>query len=499
MQSVFGIEIVGLALILIATGLYVTGHRRWSLLMYVSFLSDGFQVFTDSILGVKNIDMAFIYTLLVLPFSAIYEKRNKQEDGVQRWLVWAMLAFMLCSVAFSYEHYHIHPIQILQGSRYLFLFLGYFFVVKASKKEILWIVNKIYKITVVVSVLYMLEVFFDLPTLPYDMGVARDAAVGLGRYYNSPFYLPLCIYLSIFAPGVLKIRFRMACLVVLIVAQVATLGRVEIAATLLMVLLGILLRGNRSQTVRILLVGTILFVPMAEIIENRFVKSTNSELDVKSVFEGNYKDLSKENISKNGTLTYRFAWVYERWEYLETRPWSEQVFGLGLISDSQFYEVLSRYSFQLGLLDPNTHMPLQMKTPDISYGNLLTMLGRGGGALLLALWVYLAIQGFRHRKEEPFEVVLFLLVTGYLIRSLSGVVVSDPGNLIVPMMLYACYWRKDQLPIPTAEAEPVDAEEETEETETEEKPNEDSSHRVGPGQPDAELLRVAGTAEGEPR
>lgn len=445
MQSTLGIGLIGLTLLLTAIALYIFGHKRWSLLMYVSFLSDGFEVLTDSVIGMKNIDMAFIYTIVILPFSLLYEKNHqKTEDRTLTILVLTMLGFLICSALFSFQYYKFTPVQILQGGRYLLLFMGYFFVVKTKREDVLWTIDKIWKVTVIVSVLYILEVFFDWSLLSYGMEVRKEATTGLSRYYNSPFYLPLCIYIGIFTPRILKTRFRMPGLIILIIAQIATLGRVEIAATFLMVLLGIMLKGNRTQVVRILFVLTILYLPMSEIIQNRFTGTNNSELDVKAVFDGSYKDLTQRNISNNGTLTYRFAWVYERRTYLDSRPLPEKFFGLGLISDSQFYEVLSRYHFHLGLRDPNTGMPLQMKTPDISYGNMLTMLGYGGGTLLMVLWLYIAVQGFRHRREQPFDVVLFLLITGYIIRSFSGIVVSDPGNLIVPFMIYSCYELADK-------------------------------------------------------
>lgn len=427
----------GTLFLLIALVLYVTRHKRWSLLFYISFLSDGFEVLTDSIIGIKNLDLAFVYTIVILAFTAFYEKKQANENKLLRKLVLVMMAFIICSMVFSYTHYGFSPFQILQGGRHLLLFAGYFFVIKTPQDDVEWLIDKIFKITVVVSVLYILQVFLDLPLLSYGMEVKKDASTGISRYYNSPFYLPLSIYIGIFKPDMVKTRFRIPCLVILAIAQVATLGRVEIITTFMMVMLGILLRGNRSQIVKIGLGLSILLYPMAEILGNRFSKA--SELDVKAIFSGSYKDLTQRNISNNGTLTYRFAWVYERRSYLDTRPLSEKLFGFGLISDSQFNEVFRHYYFRIGLKDKNTGLPQQLRTPDIAYGNILSTLGYGGGALIMTLWIYMAVLGFRHRNDQPFEGVLFLLVTGYIIRSLSGTVISDPGNLIIPFLIYSCY------------------------------------------------------------
>lgn len=159
--------------------------------------------------------------------------------------------------------------------------------------------------------------------------------------------------------------------------------------------------------------------------------------DIKEILSGQYKQSVKYNISNSGTLSYRFAWVYERIEYLTHRPIGENLFGLGLITDSQTREVYQRYKFNLGLTNPETGIPYQMSTPDIAYGNLVTQFGFLGGILLLYIWFIMTIISYKYREFHPLVFCLFITLTSYILSSVSGSIISDTGNLVIPFLILA--------------------------------------------------------------
>ena len=433
----------GAALLVLAISLYVLGRKRWSLLLFISFLSNGFEMLTDDVIGVKNADLAVMYMVVVSVFSYLREPKNTVEDPILRRLVLALFFFLLASVAFSYQYYKFTPYQIVQGGRHLFLFASYFFIIKTKSRDILWLVEKIYKITLVVSVLYIGEVLFGWRLMPYAMEVKIELSTGLGRFYNSPLYLPLSIYLAMFRPKTVHVRNRTVELAILFLAQICTQGRVEIVVTFMMVFLGTLLINRRSTAMRVMLVTAIMMMPVMSILQSRFANDDSSS-DVRTILQGGYKDISKKGATEGGTLTYRFAWIYERYMYLKDRPFGEKVFGLGMITDSQTEEVLQRYHFFVGLELDETGMISQMSTPDIAYGNLLTRFGYVGGLLLLAIWLYMAYRAYQMRKFSPYEIVLAILLTGYMIRSLSGSTISETRHIIVPFMLFTLYCRMEK-------------------------------------------------------
>ena len=181
---------IGIIILIFAVGIYISGNKKWSTLIYLGMLNNGFQVLTDRVIGIKNLDIAFIYMVIICIYSQIYEKPPKVEYGIKKHVYW-LFAFMVCSVLFSYIHYGFTFAQILQGSRHLWFFMSYLFLRKLRYKDVIWIFEKLYYITLIVSVLYIIQVIFRLPTLPYyDLEYVKNIAsygcfIGLDRLYKN--------------------------------------------------------------------------------------------------------------------------------------------------------------------------------------------------------------------------------------------------------------------------------------------------------------------------
>ena len=112
------------------------------------------------------------------------------------------------NIMFSYNHYHFSSYQILQGSRASFLFLSYFFLRRQKIEDLLWLNRTFFYITLITSVLYILEVFLNLPVLPYKQETAKiDEYTGIMRYYNFPPLLYWYLYVSILSPQFIKSKF----------------------------------------------------------------------------------------------------------------------------------------------------------------------------------------------------------------------------------------------------------------------------------------------------
>lgn len=431
---------LGSALLVLAIITYMFGWKRFSLFIFFTFMLKGWVVLTDDIMGMKNYDLAFAYTLVILIYSAIFENKVPAIDDLRlrRWL-YAFFFFMLLDVTFSYVHYSFTPFQILQGSRSSFLFLSYFFIKKTKKSDLLWLNEAFFYITFITSILYILEVFFDLPVLPYyDEGAKIDDFTGIKRFYNCPPLLYWYLFVSIISPNLIKSRLTFIGSFIFVTALIATLGRTQIAITFGVLALGVIMRGQLKSTLSFALVCMVIAAPFAQTISARFVgrdkDSTANEIE--AILHGGIQETVKVGNTKDvGTFTYRLAWVYERAEYLATRSVDENIFGLGLISDSQVLTVQKMYAFNLGLKDAEDNIA-QMVTPDISYGNLLSKYGYVGGGIYLMIWIYLIIHFYRQRHNSPLSFLAFLLIFDNIFLSFSGSTISDQGNLAIPFMLY---------------------------------------------------------------
>lgn len=423
--------------ILLATSilLYIINSKKWSLLLFLSFVSKGFCFLPDEIIGVKNLDLAFIYTFVVILFSLFTKDKIVQNKWLTLFIL-LLFCFLLCSAFFSHFYYSFSALQILQGGRHLFLFLGYFIIIRQKRDDLLWLIKIVYVLTVISSILYAIQVVTGWGVLPYGEAI-MDEITGVWRYYNSPLYLPLCIYITIFAPNLIKIPMKKVWLVVMIIAQILTLGRLEIATTLFIVIIGFLFQRKPSTIIASVIILFILSFPMSDLLISRYTSETyNSESDIETIFNGGFKEMATGDRKIEGTLSYRFAWVYERYLYLKDRPFAEKMFGLGMISDSQYDLVLQRYNFRTGLINQESNEPTQLETPDIAYGNLLTKYGYLGSIILLAILCYMIFYSYAYRNDNPYYFILFLLMTGYMIRSLSGSIISSTSNLIMPFILF---------------------------------------------------------------
>ena len=431
---------IGYILLGIAIFTYIIELRKISLVIFFSFMLNGWCVLTDDILGSKNYDLALVYIIFTLVYSNLFEKKPPRiPDGKLRFWLFLFFLFMVIDIIFSLKHYQFTGYQVLQGCRASFLFLSYFILKNFDKEDFVWVHKLFFYITLVTSILYIFEVLFDWQLLPYDYEhVKIDDFTGIKRYYNSPPLLYWYIFVTILAPKQLKSYFSFPGIFILVIALIATLGRTQIAMTGIVLALGLIVQHKAKSLLMVAFVTMVLYAPFAGIIGLRFAgkyeKSTGSE--IKSIFSGGIQETAYiGNTNDVGTLTYRFAWIYERGAYLATRPLSENLMGLGLISDSQTITVHQRYAFLLGLPDQDGETT-QMTTPDISYGNLFSKYGYLGSIIYLCIWIYLLFFFIHHKRDNDYSFLGLLIVLEMILLSFSGTSTSDQGNLIYPFMVY---------------------------------------------------------------
>ena len=179
---------IGYILLGIAIFTYIIELRKISLMIFFSFMLNGWCVLTDDVLGSKNYDLALIYIGFNLAYSTLFEKKPPRipDMKLRFWLV-LFLLFMLLDILFSLKHYQFTTYQVIQGCRASFLFLSYYILKDVDRKDFIWVNQFFFYITLVTSVLYVFEVLFDWHLLPYDYdNVKIDDFTGIKCYYNSP-------------------------------------------------------------------------------------------------------------------------------------------------------------------------------------------------------------------------------------------------------------------------------------------------------------------------
>lgn len=82
----------------------------------------GFGLWTDAVLGVKDKDLAIIYTFIISIY--LISKGEYKLPKFKFFKLYKLFClFLICSVLFSYTYYEFSFYQILQGGRD---FLSYF-------------------------------------------------------------------------------------------------------------------------------------------------------------------------------------------------------------------------------------------------------------------------------------------------------------------------------------------------------------------------------------
>lgn len=425
---------LGIILLLISIILYVKGNKKWSILLFISFCGDGFMLLTDNVIGFKNQDAAFLYLVIILLYSHLYEKKTiyVHNPKIEKWLK-VFFIFMILNILFSLFFYKLNMIQILQGGRRYLIIFSFFFIRKIKTYDIEWILSQIVHITTITSILYIIQCQTGLPVLPDgDIYYSNDSVDGTFRYYNAPTFLTLSMLLLLFYPKYYKGWKNSTAILIMFVALLSTQTRTFIAGMIMVILVGFYINGSYKKTVKYLLLGAIVITPFIPILTERFDngdKSTSG--DLQAILAGEFM---KNNIAYSGTMSFRFALVYERAHYLTERSIGEQVFGMGLLSDQQKALVRKMYNFKVGLRGENGHVT-QLSSPDIAYANLICRLGFVGMTIYLIIWGIIMAQAYKCRKQHLIVLCLFLNLCGMFIMSFSSATISYTESIILPMML----------------------------------------------------------------
>lgn len=419
---------IGYLLLLIALLLYIKPkYRHWSFFLYLSFMmgyGGGFGLWTDEVLGAKNGDLAIIYTFVISIVMVFKRQYNIPKWSFVVQYKWFIL-FLFASVLFSLFYYHFTPFQILQGGRSFLLIFAFPILVNIKQRDFDKVLQLLIKVCVLTSMLYILQTISRHAIMPYGE-LDTDPTTGLPRFYNSPANLDIFLALTFLKPELFKgriIYYR----ILFFLALVCTLGRTQIITTILLVFIALFFDGKIQKIGKYVIVIGVMMLPFIGVLSDRFTGDEAS--DFSDIQAGNFKEGYVQGRDQ-GTLLYRFAWVYERYDYIIHRPLGEQLFGLGLISDSQPW-VDKHYNFKIGLPNPDGIGAVQLSTPDISYGNIMTRLGFLGGVIYITFIVSLLFFLLKRRKDNVFILVSAASIMLLFINSFSGSLMSETRSFTI--------------------------------------------------------------------
>lgn len=195
---------LGVTLLCIALFLFFKPKYRYlSYFLYLGFMLGtygGFGLLTDSVLGVKNKDLAIVYTFAISLYLVLTGQYKLPNVGFIRWYK-LFICFLICSIFFSHFYYGFSWIQILQGGRDFILIFSLPIFMRIKPNELNKLMPILLWITIISSVLYILQVVMGRALMPYSGEPKIDPSTGLVRLYNSPVLLNLFLALTFVVPN----------------------------------------------------------------------------------------------------------------------------------------------------------------------------------------------------------------------------------------------------------------------------------------------------------
>jgi oligosaccharide repeat unit polymerase len=426
---------MGYILVLIAIFLYFRGKKVYSIALFFSFILSGFRILPDIFLDAKLTYMAFIYVCVISLYNAhtisgYFTKKPLSKP------IGLFLMFILVSCCFSCFYYGFSSIDVIVISFRYSILLSYFFLIRLSRNEVTKVLHIFLVITTITAVLFILQTFTAVQLLAYSYETwdVREAGVGIVRWQNRAPLVELFLLMSIFCTSIFNKKCLLWCMAIFVIAMIVGMVRTSMISMLGTIIIGFILVKKYRQKFykRILLLGIIL-LPLFSIINSRFeTGGTRDDLKT-SISLNNVNDYIKQydgSQAFGSTLTFRIAWIMERWQYLQHRPFVESLFGLGLMPPHH-PEILRKYDFKIGLIDQNTGRVGQIRTIDTAWGNLLTTLGILGTCLWLYL-CYTIVNILNYRKKiDELAVSFFLLFIYYLLFSIAHSEISEPYTMVI--------------------------------------------------------------------
>ena len=167
----------------------------------------------------------------------------------------------------------------------------------------------------------------------------------------------------------------------------------------------------------------IAFPFLSELLESRGANS-----DIAEIFRGGI--VVRQEGYGDSTMSYRFGWVLERFLHMKNDI-VKLLFGLGWYPDNNN----TPYNFILGLKDINGNK-VQLTTPDIAYGNLLSKMGLIGSIAYLSIVTYLIKFFYKNKSIGAIALSAFIVMGAAIVEGLTCSSLSDPNWLVFFLFLF---------------------------------------------------------------
>jgi len=425
-----------ISLVIVAIVSYVLGYKAPAFIVFFFFLTFGFnliseEVFKDSPIS-KGSDYAFIILTGIIIIDIFISKNFLKYD---RFLILLFIfgCILFTCIAWSKWVVNLTWSEVIRSSRYQFFWIAYFVFRNMEKKQLEQLLKYLFNITVVLSILYLLQIILNKTILNEAyLTSAWLFGIRLPRYYNQPDLIQFFALMAVFHnphKGLLKIITT----TVLILALLGAFHRSISGLLPFSILLGFILKLPHIRKIQVLsvlltvVIGSTLFAGI------RFMDSRTYK-DLQFIRKGLYtevEDIDPDDFLKS-TFTFRIAIMYERNQYLWDHP-ENLMLGIGLIPEDS--PQVNKYDFKIGLLDEVKETTIQIDCGDISYPSMILRLGYLGTAIYLTLLIYLTVFFYKNHKNKYGLVSFVYMIFSFGVSFFSSNLLL-PATYLMPLITY---------------------------------------------------------------
>lgn len=408
---------IALAFFVLLLLFYFSDKRNHYLVLFFFILTNGFQLIPSNIwfLGIpfldKPVDILIMSSVVIFIFStkAIYRRIVGQPIWTYLLLL-IVLMFVSSLRAFTFNVGFADQFRVLRYELLPLIALPFVFF---SKDNFVFIFNLLYKITLIQSVVFVLQIISGqilmfTPFAGYDVVIGSEENTGILRFYNSPVYLTLFFFYSFYKLKLERSQSNFLCFSILLLALIGPLHRSLVISVFLSLLVFNFLFKFRAKNlgVTISFLCCILFlVSIIPGIKERFLTVFD---DLETVTSTPFYLISE----RDSTFAFRFMHLYERFEYL-SKDIFRLLFGIGLMPED------IRQAQELPLLVGNYKEDLggikKIDTSDIAWSPLILRYGLAGVFLL----IYFIKLFFRQAKAFSDSKIGFATMT-YTVSAILG-------------------------------------------------------------------------------
>jgi hypothetical protein len=430
----------GAFLFLLATYLYFSPRRYFSIFILLALATGGFQFVPLPLMTLSAAGVTKTYDWLLLFTGLILLLRPQTFLDLAVWKSFKVLVlYGILLLGLLFYSIFIREVEVsvsVRVFRNLIYFVTLFLFIPLSLEELKKIFRLVIYVTSFASVIYCLQLVVHTSLL--NMVTSDDVVLNenglLKRYYNLPVFICPVLFFLFIEKGKIAVKHRRILLALnglaILLSQHRNLLLALFACYILYLLMSNKLKLKNVFAYAILCIGVI--AGANQVLGDRFSKGFNDI--AKTSFKVSRTDFDEVALTEISTTQFRQLLLLERLEFI-SKDDALSLFGIGLVTDDSYKA--KALDFSVGLPDEEGNI-IQIASGDIVWSVLLLQLGIVGAFVFILFNLSLLAKFFSRRFDSYMQVGVLYIVC-LIITSFYGTMIVLP-YVTTFLMLFGAYY-----------------------------------------------------------